>query len=85
MRLIILGAAMAATLLGAVPASADSVTIRAGEGGVAVRTGDGYNHHRYRHHYNSGWRNHYAGCRTVQVRTRMPNGNVVVKSRRTCG
>jgi hypothetical protein len=34
------------------------------------------------HHY--GWRHHHAECRVVRVKTRLPNGNVVVKTRRDC-
>jgi hypothetical protein len=34
------------------------------------------------HHY--GWRDNYAECRTVRVRTHLPNGNVIVKTRHTC-
>ena len=87
MRHILLTAAIGATLLSAVPALADSVTIHAGDNGVAVRAGGGYHHRTYRHHdyYSTGWRRHYAGCRTVRVRTILPSGNVVVKTRRTCG
>lgn len=78
MRLMILGAAIGATLMGALPALADSVVVRPNGNGVVVREGEGYHHSR-------NWHRSYASCRTVQVRTRMPNGNVVVKSRRTCG
>jgi hypothetical protein len=34
------------------------------------------------HHY--GWRHNHAECRTVRVRTHLPNGNVIVKTRHTC-
>jgi hypothetical protein len=34
------------------------------------------------HHY--GWERHHAECRTVRVRTQLPNGNVIVKTRRPC-
>jgi hypothetical protein len=27
---------------------------------------------------------HHADCRVVKVRTRLPNGNVIVKTRRSC-
>jgi hypothetical protein len=84
MRLMILGAVIGATLLGALPASADSVTVRANENGVVVREGSGA-----RPYYRNGVRRtvvtrSYASCRTVRVRTTLPNGTVVVKSRRTC-
>jgi hypothetical protein len=73
MRLLILSAAIAATVLGALPASAE-VVIRAGEGGVAV----GERHH------DEGWRRSHAECRTVRERIETPSGRIVVKTRRTC-
>jgi len=88
MKIFLMGAAVGAMLWGALPAAparADSVTVRAGENGVAVRTNSGYHRDRHHRYYRSGWRSHYAGCRTVHVRTRLPNGNVVVRTRRTCG
>ncbi len=71
MKLAIVGVLLGATVLGAIPASAEIVD--RDRDAVVVREG---------HHY--GWRHHYAGCRVVKVRTTLPNGNVLVKTRRTC-
>jgi uncharacterized protein YcfJ len=71
---IILGIAMGALLLGVLPASAE-VVVRERDNGVVVR-------HDRGHHY--GWRNHRAECQTVRVRTRLPNGDVIVKTRSSC-
>lgn len=76
MRLFILSAAIGATLLGALPASAQIVIQERGDRVVVREHAD-----RGRH---EGWRNHHADCRVVRVRTRLPNGNVIVRSRRTC-
>ena len=76
MRLLILGATMGAAILGAVPASAE-VVIRDRDDGVVVRR-----HVDRGYHY--GWRRHHAECRVVRVRTTLPNGNVIIKTRRTC-
>jgi len=73
MRLLVLSAAIAATVLGVLPASAE-VVIRAGEGGVAV----GERHH------DEGWRRHHAECRVVRERITTPSGRVIVKTRRIC-
>jgi len=75
MRMVILGAALGAMLVGASPVSAQVVVHD--RDNVVVR--DNVDHG---HHY--GWRHHYAECRTVRVRTRLPNGNVIVKTRREC-
>jgi hypothetical protein len=74
MRMLVLGAAIAATVLGAIPASAE-VVIRAGEGGVAVHERDGNREE---------WRHHRAECRTVRERVETPSGRIIVKTRRTC-
>ena len=76
MRLAILGAVIGATLLGALPASAE-VVIRAGEGGVAVHERDG-NRHR------NDWRRHRAECRVVRERTVTRSGRVIIRTHRTC-
>ena len=39
-------------------------------------------HYDRGHHY--GWYKHRAECRTVRVRTKLPNGNVIIKTRRSC-
>ena len=71
MKMVVLCAAVGMALINAAPASAE-VVVREGSG-VVVDHG---------HHY--GWYRHHAECRTVKVRTRLPNGDVVIKTRRTC-
>ena len=80
MRLLVLGAAVAATIMGALPASAE-VVIRTGEGGVAVHERDG---DRDGMRHREGWRRHHAECRTVRERIETPSGRVIFKTRRTC-
>jgi hypothetical protein len=72
MRLLVLSAAIAAVVLGALPASAE-VVVRAGDAAVVV----GQKH-------DSNWRHHHADCRDVRVRTRLPNGRFVMRVRHTC-
>ncbi|HEY4140778.1 MAG TPA: hypothetical protein VGM57_05150 [Pseudolabrys sp.] len=81
MKILVLGAVIAATVIGALPASAE-VVVRAGGSGVAVHE----NHDRGRHEgwRHNDWRRHHADCRVVRVKTRLPNGNVVIKTRRSC-
>ena len=73
MKFAIMGAIIAATVISALPASAE-VVVRAGEGGVAV----GERHH------DGNWRRHHAECRTVRTRTVTPSGRVVIRTHRTC-
>ncbi len=80
MRLLILSAAIAATVMGALPASAE-VVIRAGEGGVAVRERDG-DRDGWRHR--EEWRRHRAECRVVRERIETPSGRIIFKTRRSC-
>jgi len=80
MRSFVLSAAIVATILGALPASAE-VVIRAGEGGVAVHERDG-DRNDMRH--SEGWRRHHAECRTVRERIETPSGRVIYKTRSTC-
>ena len=75
MRMVVLGAAVGALLVGAVPVSAQ-VVVRDRDS-VVVRE-----HVDHGHHY--GWYRHHAECRTVRVKTRLPNGSVIVKTRREC-
>ena len=75
MRMVVLGAAVGAMLIGAVPVSAQVVVHDRDD--VVVRE-----HVDRGHHY--GWYRHHAECRTVRVKTRLPNGNVIVKTRRDC-
>jgi hypothetical protein len=78
MKMLIIGAAIGATLFGALPATAQ----------VVVRDrGDAVGVHRDRDHYRSGHRYGYrahADCRTVRVKSRTPSGNVIIKTRRVC-
>ena len=78
MKSLVLGAVIAATVIGAMPASAQ-VVVREGGARVVVRDHD--RHEGWRH---EGWRRHHADCRVVRVKTRMPNGNVIIKTRRSC-
>jgi hypothetical protein len=76
MKMLIIGAAIGATLFGALPATAQVVVQDRGNATVVHR--DRYDHgHRY------GYRAH-ADCRTVRVKTRTPSGNVIIKTRRVC-
>jgi hypothetical protein len=74
MKALILSAAIGALALSALPASAE-VVIHENHHGLVVRHVDNG------HHY--GWRHHHH-CRTVRIRTRLPNGNIIVKTRHTC-
>jgi hypothetical protein len=69
---LILCAAIAATVMGALPASGD----------VVVRDRDG-DRDGYRHR--NEWRRHHADCRVVKIRTRMANGTVIIRTKRMCG
>lgn len=81
MKLLVLGAVLAATVIGALPASAE-VVVRGGGDGVVVREHSDYGRHEgWRH---EGWRRHHAECREVRVRTRLANGTVIYKTRRSC-
>lgn len=75
MKLFVMSAIIGATVLGVLPASAQGM-MRDRDDAVAVR-------HMDRDHDRS-WRRHHADCRVVRVRTRLPNGNVIIKTRRTC-
>ena len=75
MRLFVMGAVIGATVLGVLPASAQGM-MRDRDDGVVVR-------HMDRDH-DRDWRRHHADCRVVRVRTRLPNGNVIIKTRRSC-
>ena len=76
MRLLVLSVAIAATVLGALPASAEVVIRERGDAVVVRENAD-----RGRH---EGWRKHHADCREVRVRTRLSNGTVIFKTRRVC-
>ena len=78
MRMVVLCAAVG-MLASVIPASAQVVIQERDHdrGSVVVRE-----HADRGHHY--GWYRHHAECRTVRVRTQLPNGNVIVKTRRSC-
>ena len=82
MKFIVLGTAMGALLLAALPASAE-VVVRERDNGVVVRHDRGH-HYGWRNHRDYEWRNHRAECQAVRVRTRLPNGDVIVKTRSSC-
>ena len=78
MKLLVLGAVLAATVLGALPAAAQ----------VEIRTGGDRDRTVVRERVDNGrhegWRRSHAECRVVRVKTRLPNGNVIIKTRRSC-
>jgi hypothetical protein len=77
MKIAIMGVVIAATVISALPASAE-VVVRAGENGVAI----GERHHdNWRHR---DWRHHRAECRTIRSRTVTPSGRVIIRTRSTC-
>jgi hypothetical protein len=75
MRMVVLCAAVGGMLASAIPVSAQ-VVVRDHDD-VVVREHVDRDHHH-------GWWRHHAECRTVRVRTQLPNGNVIVKTRRSC-
>lgn len=76
MKSVVLGAAVAVTLTAAVPASSQ-VTVRDREDVIIRDYEHGWNRHR-------SWYRERAECRTMRVRTHLPNGKVVIKTRRSC-
>lgn len=81
MRLLVLGAVLAATVMGALPASAQIVIQERGDRDRVVVRHDNGRHEGWRHR---SWRRDHADCRVVRVKTRLPNGNVIIKTRRSC-
>ena len=79
MRMVVLCAAVGAALIAAVPASAQ-VAVRDRDD-IVVRDLD---HDSGWWHRDHGWYRHHAECRTVRVRKQLPNGNVIVKTERSC-
>lgn len=73
MRFAILGAVIGAFVMGALPVKAE-VIVREGGNGVVIR--EGVHHPR--------WWHHRAECRTIKTRKHLPNGNVIIKTRRVC-
>lgn len=78
MKHLTIGAVAAAALFVALPASAE-VVVRGPGASVVVGERDHYDRG-----YHRGWRHHYAECRVVRVKTRLPNGDVVIRTRRSC-
>jgi hypothetical protein len=87
MKYLVMSAVIAATVIGALPASAQVVVQERMDRGdrherVVVREhSDRGRHEGWRH---NSWRRSHADCRVVRVKTRMPNGNVIIKTRRSC-
>jgi hypothetical protein len=79
MKMLVIGAVLGATLLGALPAAAQVVVHE--RGNAVVVHGDRDRGHYRGHRY--GYRSH-AECRVVRVRTHTPSGNVVIRTRRVC-
>jgi hypothetical protein len=77
MQKSIVGAAIGAALLCALPASAQVVVHESATIGVAHP----HHHWRHRHHH---WRGSYASCVVQHVRTRRRDGSIVVTTRRSC-
>ena len=84
MQKFVLGAVIGAALLCALPASAQVVVHESVGVGVGVGVAQPHpywrHHHRHRHH----WRGSYASCTVQHVRTRRPDGSIVVRTRRIC-
>jgi hypothetical protein len=76
MKLLILGAVIGATLLGALPASAEVVVRERVVVGDRDHDRDGWRR--------ESWRRHHAECRTVRERITTPRGRVIIKTHRTC-
>jgi hypothetical protein len=76
MQSVVVGAVIAATLVAAIPVSAQ-VVVRDREDVIIRDHEHGSNHHR-------GWYRDHAECRTMRVRTHLPNGKIVIKTRRSC-
>ena len=76
MKLVVLGAAaLAVATLVAAPVAAQVVVKERTEVGDEVRHDNGL--HR-------GWYKHRAECRVVKVKTTLPSGKVIIKTRRSC-
>lgn len=92
MKFAILGAVIAATVLGALPASAQ-VEIRTERSGVVVQERyngyeqgrhRGWEQRRHRGWEHARWRRNHAECRVVRSRIVTPSGRVIIKTRRSC-
>jgi uncharacterized protein YcfJ len=77
MRTSLYAFAAVAILAVTLPAAAEEFSVRAGDNGVGVRVGN--DHHR------EGWREGRRDhCRTVVVKHRTPDGDMVVRRTRHC-
>ena len=76
MKSFILGVGVAATLLVSVPVSAQ-VAVRDREDVIIRDHEHGWKRHR-------SWYRDRSECRTVRVRTHLPDGQVVIKTKRSC-
>ncbi len=76
MKSVVLGAAVAATLTAAVPASAKLLFVIVRTSSFVTMNTVGTRHR--------SWYRDRAECRTMRVRTHLPNGKVVIKTRRSC-
>ena len=77
MKLLVLGAVLGAMVMGSLPASAQIVVQDRDRDSVVIREHSDRGRHE-------GWRRHHAECKVVKVRTHLSNGNVLIKTRRTC-
>jgi len=76
MKSAILGAGVAAVLVASVPVSAQ-VAVRDRED-VIIRDHE----HVWKRH--RSWYRDRAECRTVRIRTRLPDGQVIIKTKHSC-
>ena len=71
---------IAVAIPSSIPASAQDIGIHAGENGVGIHVGDEHHGDRWRESHRYG----HEGCRTVTVKQRTPDGNVIVRKTRHC-
>ena len=81
MRTSVYAFAAAAILAITVPAAAEDFGVHVGDNGVGVRVGDDHRGDRHREGWREGRRDH---CRTVIVKHRSPDGDMVVRRTRHC-
>lgn len=85
MKFLVMSAVIAATVIGALPASAQIVVQeRMGDRGARVLVREHSDRGRHEGWRHNSWRRSHADCRVVRVKTRLPNGNVIIKTRRSC-
>lgn len=83
MKLAIMGAVFAATIISALPASAQ-VVVRTDSNGVVVSQRHNDDWRRRENMRHREWRRHRADCRTIRTRIVTPSGRVIIKTRRSC-